>query len=283
MYSVAGEAAPVFPGVQALLDTPTPQWEDILDAGLEMLSDLHFGMQPAEQPLVDVHTMQVTTSDALALPQALLKKANLPTRKTKMLIQAVIGPDTNKKCDECRRTFSTMKRLRVHMPQHFTVTFCPCGVRHFYRNAILPHQRTQQCYVGRLFEVDQDSYTEFRDLLLPHVFSPSRQESLLQGFPNTRPTVESDYDATGSGSDPVVPLSKEVQTRPLRVMVTCAGRSVQESTQPLPSQLSPTPASHRKRRKRAKTTTVPDDILDADIRDHLGKLQQRFTRLIKEQ
>jgi len=90
--------------MQAWLDAPSPQLEDISDAGLEMLSDLHFGMQPAEQPLVDLHAMQVTTSDALALRQALLKKANLTTQKTKMLIQAVIGPETNRK----------LKRVSAH-------------------------------------------------------------------------------------------------------------------------------------------------------------------------
>jgi len=60
--------------MQALLNALTPQWEDILDASLEMLSNQHFGTQSPEQQPVHVHTMQVNTSDALALPQALLKK-----------------------------------------------------------------------------------------------------------------------------------------------------------------------------------------------------------------
>jgi len=49
---------------------------------------------------------------------------------------------------ECWRTFSTMKRLHVH------VTFCPCGVHHFYRDSVLGPQRTKQCYAGHMFDVD---------------------------------------------------------------------------------------------------------------------------------
>jgi len=137
-----------------------------------------------------------------------------------MLIQAVIALEINRKYDECRRTFSTMKRLRVHVSQNFTVTFCPCSIHHFYRDAILRHQRTQQCRVSHLFEVDQSSYTKFRELILPHVNSPSRWESLLQGFSSTRLTVENASDATGFGSDPIVLVPDEVQTCLLCVMVT---------------------------------------------------------------
>jgi len=61
MCSVADEAMPGSPGMQALLDAPTPQWEGISDTSLELLSDLHFGTQSAEQPPpVDASTMQVT-------------------------------------------------------------------------------------------------------------------------------------------------------------------------------------------------------------------------------
>jgi len=43
MYSVSSEAPPGSPGMPALLDAPTPQWEDISDAGLEMMYNLLFG------------------------------------------------------------------------------------------------------------------------------------------------------------------------------------------------------------------------------------------------
>jgi len=61
--------------------------------------------------------------------------------------------------------------------------------------------------------------------------------------------------------------------RSLHVMVACAGRSVEQPTQLFPSQSSPTPASHRGRRKRSKTRTSPNDRLDAEICTNLEKLQ----------
>jgi len=137
--------------------------------------------------------MQIDTTDCskltdtrLALPQALLNRTNWTTRRTRMLIQTLIGNDDNRRCGECQRTFSTMKRLKIHVHQHFTVTFCPCGVHHFYRDAILRHQRTQTCYTGHLYEVDADSYIEFRDLILPHVTDIDRRQTLLDKFPATR-------------------------------------------------------------------------------------------------
>jgi len=147
---------------------------------------------PAMQ--LDLTDLTETTNQTLALHQALLNQTNWTTRRTRRLIQALMGTDDNRMCDECRRTFSTMKRLKIHIPQHFTVTFCPCGVHHFYRDAILRHQRTQNCYTRHLYEVDADSYTEFRDLILPHVTDPDRRQTLLDQFPATRPTVESDSD-----------------------------------------------------------------------------------------
>jgi len=170
------------------------------DTGIDMLSDLPLSVSPTESTVATEHTtMQIDTTNCsnmtdnrLALPQALLKRTNWTTRRTRMLIQTLIGTDDNRRCGECRRTFSTLKRLKVHIPQHFTVTFCPCGVHHFYRDAILRHQRTQTCYTGHLYEVDADSYTEFRDLVLPHVTDTDRRQTLLHKFPATRPTVESD-------------------------------------------------------------------------------------------
>jgi len=41
-----------------------------------------------------------------------------------------------------------MKRLKKHVPQHFTVTFCLCRVYHFYRDAILRHQKTQNGFTN---------------------------------------------------------------------------------------------------------------------------------------
>jgi len=185
--------------LQALLDTPTAAWDNMSEEGLDMLSDIHL-LTVSDQPTtttnqtvrqVDINEL---TDGPLELPQALLRRTTWTTRRTKTLIQALIGTDDNRRFEECRRTFSTMKRLKIHIPQHFTVTFCPCGVHHFYRDAILRHQKTQNCYIGHLYEVDADSYIEFRDLILPHVTDPTRRQTLLDQFPAIRPTVESDSD-----------------------------------------------------------------------------------------
>jgi len=196
---------------------------------MDMLSDMQLSTM-SDSPTVttrqtamqsDLTDLTETTDQTIALPQALLRRTNWTTRRTRTLIQALIGTDDNRQCDECRRTFSTMKRLKIHIPQHFTVTFCPCGVHHFYRDAILRHQRTQNCYTGHLYEVDADSYTEFRDLILPHVTDPHRRQTLLNQFPATRPTVESNSD-----TDPQPPETTttthtpEVTTQPLLVIVT---------------------------------------------------------------
>jgi len=169
--------------IQALLDTPTTtNWDSMSEAGMDMLSDIHLSTmldpptvttrQTAMQ--IDCTGLTETTDQTLVLPQALLRQTTWTTRRTRTLIQALIGTDDNRQCDECRQTFSTVKRLRVHIPQHFTITFCPCGFHHFCRNMILRDQRTQDCYTGHLYEVDADSYTEFIDLMLPHVTDPAR-------------------------------------------------------------------------------------------------------------
>jgi len=130
------------------------------DAGMDMLSDMPLSMRSDSPTVATGHTaMQLdmtdftrTTDKTLALPQALLNRTNRTTRRTRTLIQALIGTDDNRRCDECWRTFLTMKRLKIHVSQHFTVTFCPCGVHHFYRDAI--------CDTKGLKTVIPDIYTK---------------------------------------------------------------------------------------------------------------------------
>jgi len=135
------------------------------DAGIDMLSDMLLSTRSDSPTVATGHTaMQLDLTDVtemtnqtVALPQALLNRTNWTTRQTRTLIHALIGTNDNSRCDKCQQTFSTMKRPKIHIPPHFTVTFCPCGVHHFYRDAILQHQRTQNCYTGHLYEVDADS------------------------------------------------------------------------------------------------------------------------------
>ena len=253
-----------------------------------MLSDLPLSVSPTESTVATEPTiMQIDTIDCdnrtelrLALPQALLKRTNWTTRRTRMLIQTLIGTDDNLRCGECRRTFSTQKRLKVHIPQHFTVTFCPCGVHHFYRDAILRHQRTQTCYTRHLYEVDADSYTEFRDFILPHVTDPDRRQTLLDKFPATRPTVESDSDAEPLTTE--TPTQPDVTTQPLRVVVTRTGRTITEDDKTPTTTISYLLSRPKRKRKDPNVTQEsahPDQTILTDLR----KMQKRMNRLCKEQ
>jgi len=109
-YPVTVEIVPVSSEIQALLDTPTTHWDGISEAGLYMLSDVHL-TTPAEQPTTTPHdyAVQLDTINKLELPLALLRWVTWTIRQTRTLIQAVIGQDTNRKCSECRRIFSTLK------------------------------------------------------------------------------------------------------------------------------------------------------------------------------
>jgi len=252
------------------------------DTGINMLSDLPLSESPTESTVGTEQTlMQVDTTELnLALPQALLKRTNWTTRRTRMLIQTLIGTDDNLRCGECRWTFSTQKRLKVHIPQHFTVTFCPCGVHHFYRDAILRHQRTQTCYTGHLYEVDADSYAEFRDLVLPHVTDPDRRQTLLDKFPATQPTVESDSDAEPLTTE--TPSQPDVATQPLRVVVTRAGRTITEDDLTPTTTISYIPSRPKRKRKDPKAN--PESAhLDQTTLTELRKMQKRMNRLCKEQ
>jgi len=225
----------------------------------------------------DQTTMQVDITEQinelLELPQALLRRTTWTTRRTRTLIQAIIGTDDNQRCGECRQTFSTMKRLRIHVLQHFTVTFCPCGTHHFYRDVILRH----------LYEVDADSYSEFRDLILPHVTSTDRRQALLTNFPLTRPTVESDSDTDPQTTETTTIPTNEITTRPLRILVYRPGRTVEGNSRPQTATTSPIPSTHRKKRRSVQDSTDSVNTLDQSILTDVQKLQRRMARLCKEQ
>jgi len=61
----------------------------------------------------------------MALPTILLKKSKWVTDDTETLIQRNRGDDHCTTCRLCQQHFTTPRRLRVHMPQHFITTFCP--------------------------------------------------------------------------------------------------------------------------------------------------------------
>jgi len=74
-YSVAGDIVPVSSEIQALLDTPTTHWDNISEAELDMLSDVHL-TTPTEQPTTtpNDYAMQLDMTEKLKLPLALLRR-----------------------------------------------------------------------------------------------------------------------------------------------------------------------------------------------------------------
>jgi len=262
------------------------------ETGMDMLYDMPLSTM-SDSPTVttgqtamqlDLTDLTETTGQTIALPQVLLNRTNWTTRRTRTLIQALIGTNDNRQCDECRWTFSTMKRLKIHIPQHFTVTFCPCGVHHFYRDAILQHQKTQNCYTGHLYEVDADSYTECRDLILPHVTDPDRRQTLLDQFPATRPTVESDSDADLQPPETTTATStSDVTTQPLRVIMTCTRRTITGDPQPPTTTISYVPSRQQRKRRNASNVTEKNTSPGQSLLTDIKKLQKRMARLCKEQ
>jgi len=96
------------------------------------------------------------------------------------------GDEDNTTCYLCQQQFTTPRRLRVHIPQHFITTFCPCGEYSYHRDYVLRHQRTMNCFTGHIFDVDELSYPRFLELIQPFVQDPSKLERLLQRFPVSR-------------------------------------------------------------------------------------------------
>jgi len=125
-----------------------------------------------------------------ALPAILLKKSNWVTDDTEALIQRSRGDDNCTTCRLCQQHFTTPRRLRVHVPQHFITTFCPCGEYSYHRDYILCHQCIMECYTGHLYDVDEPYFLAFLNILKPCISDSSRYEQLLQGFPSPRAIIQ---------------------------------------------------------------------------------------------
>jgi len=72
------------------------------DTGIDMLSDLPLSVSPTESTVATGHTaMQLDTTNCSKVTdtrQALLNRTNWTTRRTRMLIQTLIGTDDNRRC-----------------------------------------------------------------------------------------------------------------------------------------------------------------------------------------
>jgi len=106
----------------------------------------------------DLPPMEIVCDEKLCstvLPDILLKKSNWVTEDTKALIKRNRGEDNCTTCRLCQQHFTTPRRLRVYIPQHFITTFCPCGEYSYHRDYILRHQRTIECHTRHLYDVDE--------------------------------------------------------------------------------------------------------------------------------
>jgi len=142
-------------------------------------SSTYEGMPPLE--------MAWDTEPASAtLPEILLNQSSWVTSETEALIQRHRGDEDCTTCRLCQQHFTTPQRLRVHVPQHFITTFCPCGEYSYHRSYILRHQRTMDCHSGHLYDVDETSFPTFLGLIKPFISYPVCYERLSQGFPAPR-------------------------------------------------------------------------------------------------
>jgi len=122
-----------------------------------------------------------------SLPDELLKRTSWTAQRTEDHIMSYRGPEGYTTCKLCQQHFSSHRRLRVHIPQHYLTTFCPCGEYSYHRDYILRHQRIMKCHTGHIFDVDKYNYTFFLSLIKPFVKDSARYDRLKQGFPSPRP------------------------------------------------------------------------------------------------
>jgi len=120
----------------------------------------------------------LSTASGRKLPHPLETKSCWTTPATEGGIRKYRGDEDNTVCRLCQQHFTTHRRLRVHLPQHFVTTFCPCGEYSYHRDYILRHQRTMNCFPGSPYDVDEDSYPTFLDVIRLFVTDPDRLERL---------------------------------------------------------------------------------------------------------
>jgi len=127
-----------------------------------------------------------TEPTSATLPEILINQSSWVIRDTETLIQRHRGDEDCTTCRLCQQHFTTPRRLRVHVPQHFITTFCLCGEYSYHRDYIFRHQRMMECHSGHLYDVDELSFPTFLGLIKPFIADPVRYERLSQGFPAPR-------------------------------------------------------------------------------------------------
>jgi len=158
--------------------------DDLLDLELDTMI-----LSQSTRPLEMVWDTDSTSTDppSKALPTILLTQTRWVTKDTETQIAYHRGDKDGTACHLCQQHFTTPRRLRVHLPQHFITTFCPCGEYSYHRDYIIRHQRKMGCYTGHLYDVDEASYPKFLKLIRPLITDPVHYERLSQGFSAPRP------------------------------------------------------------------------------------------------
>jgi len=192
------------------------------------------------------------------------------------------GPDDCTTCRLCQQHFSSHRRLRVHIPQHFLTTFCPCGEYSYHRDYILRHQRIMKCHTGHLFDVDRHNFITFLSIIKPFIMDPAHYDRLKQEFPSPRPITsgpctrptgykESSKSLTLSSSQPVLPPKSLPRVLLQRVDVPQKRRS-------------PSPIPHQPTAKRRWLSSSPRrhslparNLKEVETRIH--ELEQEVLRL----
>jgi len=182
-----------------------------------------------------------TTRPRKALPAILLTQTCWITKDTEAQITYHRGDEDSTTCWWCQQHFTTPRHLRVHLPQHFITTFCPCGEYSYHSDYILRHQRT----MGHLYDVDEASYQKFLRLIQPLIMDLARYERLAQGFPAPRPITHRPVPKPPGYKKPRTLLSSEPIPRP-RILPRVVLQRI--DTQPCKRSLSPVSPTDRKRR-----------------------------------
>jgi len=223
-------------------------------------------------------------SPILALPRALVARQYWVSKDTDLKIGHTCGEPGNRIFQQCRRRFSSTRQLRVHAPQHYINVFCPCGKYSYQRNYVLRHQRVSRCHTGCTFAVDQASFPEYRDLMLPHVADTRKRAALAQGFPACRPIQE-------EGGAPIA-THQPAATQPLQVVLAWVGTDARADASDLGLRPLATGKKQQSRRntdnthRRPATTQLPleEKLLHLRRRlrqyeEELGQLRRRMSRL----
>jgi len=115
------------------------------------------------------------------LPRIFSTRSHWTSSKTRILIAEACGGPNNTECPSCGRNFTSHRRLRIHVQQHYVNSFCPCGEFSFQCDYVLKHQRIARCHTGRIFDVDLDNYPSFGISLCPILATPRGESYCLKG------------------------------------------------------------------------------------------------------